>query len=196
MPIIHQTYNLNQDFYIQPLFKQLSLLGNLSDSIVKVIKPLYDIPEASRSRFTIYQPHYKEKIISNSNWTFVCITNCLYFLCNLSKLSTASLFTCDGKAYAIEPGLVTKKRELPRTSLYHLFHLLQSPSPLFSLTIFKYTLISRWQLSTTLTTFFLLANYLLFKLASEKSIKAVKNCKYLSSIQNLPETSLDLSYIA
>lgn len=43
-----------------------------------------------------------------------------------------------------------------------------------------------------MTSFSLLIDYLALKLTSEKSIKVVKDYKYLISTQNLPETSFDL----
>ena len=119
---IQSTSDFNWDFYICPPPKQISQLGTSSDYIVKVIKLLHDMPEASIKRFAayypynkkkpgmtesaydpflfrpppkllslfdassncivkfaIYHPKYKEKIVSNPNWTFVCATNCLYF---------------------------------------------------------------------------------------------------------------------
>ena len=53
--------DLNPDFYIRPLSKLISQLSASSDSIVKVMRPLYGEPEADNHRFVIYHPHYKEK---------------------------------------------------------------------------------------------------------------------------------------
>lgn len=186
--------DLNWNFYIRPPCEPISLLDNLCDSIVKVIKLLHDMPEASTNRFTIYHPYYKEKIVSNPTRTFVYAINYLYFLGNLDSLSTASLFAYDSRAYTTEPGPVIKKRELPRISLYLLSHLSQPLFPLFNLTIFEYALISGLQLSSTLASFPLLADYLSLKLIDEKSIKAAKDCKYLTFTQNLPETSRSFLY--
>lgn len=180
--------DLSWNFYIRPPCEPISLLDNLCDSIVKVIKPLYDVSETSTNRFTIYHLYYKEKIVSNPTRTFVCVINYLYFLSNLGSFSRASLFACDSRAYAIELGPVIKKGELPRTFLYPLSHLSQPLSLFFSLTIFECALISGLQLSLTLASFSLLADYLSLKLTDEKSIKAAKDCKYLTFTQNLPET--------
>ncbi len=54
--------DIHPDFYIRPLCKQISLLVASSDSIVKVTKPLHDVPEASIILFAIYYPYYKEKL--------------------------------------------------------------------------------------------------------------------------------------
>ena len=161
---------------------QLSPPAASFNYIVKVMKPLYDVPEASTTSFATYHPHYKEKpgmtesahdpflhwpspkllslpdalsdsivkfatyhphykdiLISNPTQTFVCAASCLYFgywLGSLGNLSTASLFARDGGAGTAEPGLVTKKGELPRTSL-HIFHPDQPPSLLLGSTFSK-----------------------------------------------------------
>lgn len=44
---IQSISDFNQDFYIQPPYKPISLLSDLSDSIVKAIKPLHDMSEVS-----------------------------------------------------------------------------------------------------------------------------------------------------
>lgn len=61
-----QTYiqsisDFNRYFYIWPSHKPILLLGGLSDSIVKVIKPLHDMSEISTNYFAAYYLHYKEK---------------------------------------------------------------------------------------------------------------------------------------
>ena len=54
--------DLNLDFYIRPLSELISQLSALFDSIVKIMRPLYDELEADNHRFAIYHPHYKKKI--------------------------------------------------------------------------------------------------------------------------------------
>ena len=80
--------DINQDFYIRLPRELMSLLGNSSDSIVKTIKPLHDVPEASTNRFAIYHPHYKDKF-SNQTRSFVFAADNVHSLCSLSNLSTA-----------------------------------------------------------------------------------------------------------
>ena len=63
---ITQTYveiasDLNPDFYIRPLSELILLLSDSFDSIVKVMRLLYNKREADNHRFAIYHPHYKEK---------------------------------------------------------------------------------------------------------------------------------------
>ena len=58
---IQSTSDFYRNFYIRPAPEQILLLGTLSNGIVKVIKPLHDVPEASTTSYAIYHPHYKEK---------------------------------------------------------------------------------------------------------------------------------------
>ncbi len=110
------TESTHKPFLLRPPSEQISLLGASFNCIVKVIKPLYGIPEAGKHKFTTYHTHYKEKLgIIES--TKELVTN-----------SAASTFACNGGACATKPGLVTKKEKLPRTSLHLIFYLLQPPS--------------------------------------------------------------------
>lgn len=81
------------------------------------MNPLHDIPDTGKYWFAIYYLHYKDEQVSNLTRTFIYITNYLYFGYNLSNLSTASLFTRDDRACTTKSGLVTKKKELPKTAL-------------------------------------------------------------------------------
>lgn len=98
--------------FLQPLLKLLSLLGNLSNSIVKVIKLLYNVLKAKPSYFTIYYLYYKIKLIGNQTRTFVYAINYLYFLCYLSNLSAAFFLAHNSGVCIVEIGLITKKRKL------------------------------------------------------------------------------------
>ena len=183
------------------------------------MKPLHDVPEASTNWFNTYHPHYKEKLgitestnelASNLTRTLVCAANFLYFLCGWSNLSAAFFLAHDGGACTAEPGLVTKKKEPPRTSLHLLSRLPSLPSLLFSLTLSKMhpviseflampkcMTMSEWQLSlSALANFPLLADYSSVKLTSEEPIKEskimTKDCGNLTPTQHLPEASFDL----
>ena len=59
---IQRAYNINWDFYIWQSRKPILLLGNSSDSIIKVIKLLYNVSEARINWCAIYHLHYKEKL--------------------------------------------------------------------------------------------------------------------------------------
>ena len=161
------TESVYNPFLFQLLTKLLSLSDALSDCNVK---------------FATYQLHYKEKIISNATWTFVCAVNCLYFLCSWSNLSAVFFLAHNGGACTIEPGLVIKKRKPPRTFLYLFSYFPLLPSLLFNLTLFKmgpaiseYLAISKcatmseWQLShSALASFSSLADYSSIMLTSKK----------------------------
>ncbi len=126
------------------------------------------MPKTSANCFAFYYLHYKDEQVSNLIRTSVCAVNCLHFGYNLGNLSTASPFTRDGRACTTKLGLVTRKGEPPRTALD--LSNLQSLSLLFSLTIFEYALVSGWQLSSTLASFSMLADYPSVKLTSEASL--------------------------
>lgn len=113
-------------FLLRPLLKLLLLRDASSNCVVKII--------------ATHHPHYKDKLVGNLNWSFVCATNSFHFLCNLGNLSAASLFAYNGACIA-EPSLITKKEEPPRTSLHLISRPLQALS-LLSLTLLEYTTIS------------------------------------------------------
>ena len=72
---VQSTSELNRDFYIQPPLELISLLGAKSDCIVKVMKPLYGVPEAGNHWFAIYHTHHKEKL----GMTKSTYDSCLFF---------------------------------------------------------------------------------------------------------------------
>ncbi len=59
---VQSTSNLNREFYIRPPPKLILLLGALSDCVIKVMKPLYGVPEADNHWFATYHTHYKKKL--------------------------------------------------------------------------------------------------------------------------------------
>ena len=60
--IPEMTESTHKPFLFQPPSEQISLSGASSDAIIKVIKPLHDVSEASTNHFAAYHPHYKEKL--------------------------------------------------------------------------------------------------------------------------------------
>ena len=121
--------------------------------------------EAGTTRFAIYHLHYKDKLVDNLTRKIVSIANCLYFLCGWSNLPAAFFFAYDSDTYTAELGIVTKKRELPRTSLYCFQLPLLLSLPLLSstflkirlamfeyLAIFKCAPMSEWQSENLLET--------------------------------------------
>ena len=139
----------------------------------RLLPKLLSLPDASFNcvvKFATYHLHYKDTIISNLTWTFVCAIDCFYFLygwsnlflCDWNNLSMACFFSYNNGSCTVEPGLVTKKEEPPRIFIYF-SNLLQLSSLLLSLIllkmrsamfeyilIFKCATISNWQLSSTL----------------------------------------------
>ena len=123
-----------QLFFFRSPSKQILSSGALSNFIIKVIKPLYVVLKANTNCFITYYLHYKDILLINLTRTFVCTISCLYFrywLGILGNFLIISLFVYDSEAYTIKLGLVTKKRKLPKISLY-IFYPNQSPSLLLS----------------------------------------------------------------
>lgn len=131
------------------------------------------------------------------------------FLHGWSNLLVAFFLTYDSNIYIAELGLVTKKKELPKTFLYLFSYLFSLSSLFFSLMLFKMHLkffeclailkcatIFEEQFSiSNLANFLLLADYPSVKLTNKKAIKKTKiirkDCKNLTSTQYLPETTFD-----
>lgn len=113
---LHRDKTGMSEFVYNPIFlrllpKLLSLPGDPFNCIVK---------------FGIYHLHYKEKLLSIPTRTLVYAAGCLYigyYLGSLGNLSIVSPFAHDGGISTTKPGLVTKKREPPKTTL-DLSHLL------------------------------------------------------------------------
>ena len=59
---IQSTSYFNPDFYIRLSPEKILLLDTLLDCLVKVIKLLHNMLEASINHFAAYHPHYKEKL--------------------------------------------------------------------------------------------------------------------------------------
>lgn len=178
-PYYKEKSEMTEFAYKLSLFRPPSLLlSPLAISfnyIVKVMKPLHNMQEACITQFAIYYLYYKDKL-RNLTWGFVFAVDNFHSLCSLSNLSTASICTT-------KPGLVIKKTESPKTSIYIFFKALQLPPLILSsmltkihlvifkfLVIFKCMLISEWQFSLILTSLPLLADYLLIKLTSQASL--------------------------
>ena len=104
---IQSTSSINQEFCIWPSSEQISLLGSS-----------FDMPEASITWFATYHLHYKNKYVGNPSRTFVCVANCLYFLCDWRNLSAAFLL---GYAGLLNQKSLSKKEN--RQELLYIFSL-------------------------------------------------------------------------
>lgn len=180
-------------FLFSPLFQLLLRPIDLSDSVVQ---------------FAAHHPYYKDKLMGNLIWSFICAANQLYFLFNLRNLLAVSLIAYNSDICIAKLGLVNKKEESPRTLIYFsnffefLYFLLSSIFSKMRQAIFKYFLISKCatiskqKFNSNLTSFFLLAYYPSIKQTGEKAIKVIADCKYLTSTKNWLDDSFDLFYIA
>ena len=53
---------LNRDFYIRPPHELAAMLGASHDCILKMMKPLYGVPEAENHWFATYQKHHIQRL--------------------------------------------------------------------------------------------------------------------------------------
>jgi hypothetical protein len=53
---------LNCDFYVNPPWELVKRLNLIDDSVLKVVKPLYGIPEARNYWFKTYYSHYLNEL--------------------------------------------------------------------------------------------------------------------------------------
>jgi len=66
---VQSTTLLNRDFYIRPPFELAQQLGLKEGSILRVVKPLYGVPEAGNHWFKTYHSHHvKELSIEQSTY--------------------------------------------------------------------------------------------------------------------------------
>jgi len=59
---VQSTINLNREFYVRPPYELSRELGIEEDSILKVIKPLYGVPEAGNHWFKTYHSHHVDQL--------------------------------------------------------------------------------------------------------------------------------------
>src|SRR6266571_2893029 len=86
---IQSATKLNQDFYIRAPLKLSTAFGVSQGTILKVVRPLYNIPEAGNHWFKTYYNHYiKELNINQSTYD-----PCLLYLNNPTNFRIISLQT-------------------------------------------------------------------------------------------------------
>ena len=59
---VQSNSELNRDFYIRPPHELTAMMGAPSNCILKVIKPLYGVPEAGNHWFATYHAHHTRKL--------------------------------------------------------------------------------------------------------------------------------------
>ncbi len=59
---VQSVTSLNRDFFVRPSVELIKHLGVDPDSILKVVKPLYGVPEAGNHWFAIYHAHHVNKL--------------------------------------------------------------------------------------------------------------------------------------
>ena len=79
---VQSTSNLNRDFFIHPPQELVAIIRASPNYILKVVKPLYDVPKAGNHWFAIYHGHYIDKL---------SMTKSTYDLCLLYKSEPFSI---------------------------------------------------------------------------------------------------------
>jgi len=59
---VQSTTNLNREFYVRPPRELQDKLGIGRDSVLKVLKPLYGVPEAGNHWFKTYHSHHVQQL--------------------------------------------------------------------------------------------------------------------------------------
>jgi hypothetical protein len=59
---VQSTTNLNREFYVRPPRELEAELGIKKDSVLKVLKPLYGVPEAGNHWFKTYHSHHVQQL--------------------------------------------------------------------------------------------------------------------------------------
>ena len=72
---VQSTSDLNRDFYIRPPPELVKILGASNDCILKVVKPLYGVPEAGNHWFATYHKHHLEKLGMKQSTYDSCLLN-------------------------------------------------------------------------------------------------------------------------
>jgi hypothetical protein len=70
---VQSTTLLNRDFYIRPPPELLQQLGLPKDSILKVVKPLYGVPEARNHWFKTYHSHHIKELSMDQSTYDPCL---------------------------------------------------------------------------------------------------------------------------
>jgi hypothetical protein len=73
---VQSTTNLNREFYVRPPKELQSQLGLNESSVLKVLKPLYGVPEAGNHWFRTYHEHHVDKLQMQQSTFDPCFLYC------------------------------------------------------------------------------------------------------------------------
>jgi hypothetical protein len=73
---IQSTTNLNRDFYVRPPKELQNQLGLSEGSVLKVLKPLYGVPEAGNLWFRTYHEYHISKLQIQQSTFDPCLLHC------------------------------------------------------------------------------------------------------------------------
>ena len=110
---VQSTSLLNRDFYIKPPHEVNELLQLEKTSILKVIKPLYSIPEAGNHWFSTYQRHHINKLKMTESTYDPCL---LYSNIDTDGFGLVGLQTDDTLFLTDQAFAIAEERELKSTN--------------------------------------------------------------------------------
>src|SRR5450432_4009543 len=73
---VQSTTNLNREFYVRPPREMAEELGIGSDNVLKVLKPLYGVPEAGNHWFKTYHTHHVKELGMEQSTYDLCLLHC------------------------------------------------------------------------------------------------------------------------
>ena len=73
---VQSTTNLNREFYVRPPREMAEELGIGSDNVLKVLKPLYGVPEAGNHWFKTYHTHHVKELGIEQSTYDPCLLHC------------------------------------------------------------------------------------------------------------------------
>ena len=124
---VQSTSNLNRDFYIRPPMEFATMLGIRpnSDTILKVVKPLYGVPEAGNHWFATYHGHHIDKLGMTQSTYDPCLLyksdplGVIGIQTDDTLIIATSQFADDEEEAIVNADIMTKARETltPTTSL-------------------------------------------------------------------------------
>src|SRR5271168_5520653 len=103
---VQSATNLNREFYVRPPRELENELGIGKDSVLKVLKPLYGVPEAGNHWFKTYHSHHVQQLNMEQSTYDPCL------LQSNEPFSIVGLQTDDTLFLADETFAVAEQNEL------------------------------------------------------------------------------------
>lgn len=112
----------NPDFYICPSYEQISLLSTSLDCIVKIIKPLHDMPKA-KFAYNLFFSRLSLKQLSETIISSDCVSKFAIYYPNYKKIPKITEYVYNFFLFRPPPQLSLSPDKLPdyigRLAIYH-----------------------------------------------------------------------------